>query len=607
MARRKVAKSVSAPTAQVEARTEQSVLCIDGAVAKLRLQDVEWQMDLMRAPSRLPLALRDALGMGTHATPCEPVSKGDAGPNVEYGTQTADFHEYFLSGSGGPNGVLVVKRRGDGWVSSMAKSLVPYVLTKQAVKAGIMPPEGMSAMPKSLERVVPVRLRFWAQPAAQAVVTRNELVKSGMFHDRLVKLVDGAIRLCVERLFLYEPTDADLNKRHDVARAMSAIAATHAIVQPMLSDDWATVLKEHAHDAKAFMLLSSPTSDVSPVVDALLREQPTTKWLLEHEDTPDARAALGKLGRVFQLDGFDDPSRIFVASVAVPGARWLDTDVPMHGVECACGEPATHVATSKADSQRTMVCVACAAKLADHTIDGIEKAVWTTAYINDLPDSAFLYIAAGGDKDEDGKTKPRSLRYFPVRDADGALDVPHARNAIARIPQSNAPGLSADDKKKLQDKARQLLEEAQKRIDEEKGCGGGKKKPVQKDAGVSRIIKADERYVLGIILEPEAVDAQNDIYSVEEIRGAAHTFMEKFRTMGLMHKAGVNDKVKILESYVTPCDMEVEGVPLKAGTWLMGVRVLDDELWKMVKDGALTGFSIGGSAIRKPEPQAQPT
>src|SRR6266704_788612 len=53
----------------------------------------------------------------------------------------------------------------------------------------------------------------------------------------------------------------------------------------------------------------------------------------------------------------------------------------------------------------------------------------TSASINDLPDSAFAYIQPGG-KVVDGKTEPRSLRHFPVHDE------AHARNALARAPQS---------------------------------------------------------------------------------------------------------------------------------------------------------------------------
>ena len=58
---------------------------------------------------------------------------------------------------------------------------------------------------------------------------------------------------------------------------------------------------------------------------------------------------------------------------------------------------------------------------------------------NDLPDGSFLYIAPGGEKDSEGKTTPRSLRYFPYKDASGKVDLPHLRNALARIPQANLP------------------------------------------------------------------------------------------------------------------------------------------------------------------------
>lgn len=71
---------------------------------------------------------------------------------------------------------------------------------------------------------------------------------------------------------------------------------------------------------------------------------------------------------------------------------------------------------------------------------GVENfAVWSTAYINDLPDASFLIVEGGGSKDAEGKTTPRSLRHFPYRDADGKVDLPHLRNALARIPQSNLP------------------------------------------------------------------------------------------------------------------------------------------------------------------------
>jgi hypothetical protein len=79
---------------------------------------------------------------------------------------------------------------------------------------------------------------------------------------------------------------------------------------------------------------------------------------------------------------------------------------------------------------------------------------WTTRFKNNLPDSAFLYIQPGGKKDEEGKTKPRSLRHFPYKNENGEVDRAHILNAISRIPQ--AFFLSDAQKKSLQDRARSI-------------------------------------------------------------------------------------------------------------------------------------------------------
>jgi DNA adenine methylase len=127
----------------------------------------------------------------------------------------------------------------------------------------------------------------------------------------------------------------------------------------------------------------------------------------------------------------------------------------------------------------------------------------------------------------------------------------------------------------------------------------------------SRLVKgvdpSDERYVLGIVLEPEVVDAQGDIYSAEEIRSAAHCFMEDFGGLGLMHRLKVNGQVKVLESFLAPTDFTAGGVEVRKGTWLLAVRVVSDALWEQVKAGDLTGFSIGGTARRCPEGSVIPS
>jgi hypothetical protein len=63
-------------------------------------------------------------------------------------------------------------------------------------------------------------------------------------------------------------------------------------------------------------------------------------------------------------------------------------------------------------------------------------AVWDTKFINDLPDGAFAVVKAGGKKNGDGKTVPRSLRMLPHHGAGDVVDLPHLRAALARVAQS---------------------------------------------------------------------------------------------------------------------------------------------------------------------------
>lgn len=79
---------------------------------------------------------------------------------------------------------------------------------------------------------------------------------------------------------------------------------------------------------------------------------------------------------------------------------------------------------------------------------------WSTAYMNELPDSAFLYVEPGGRRDGSGRTVPRTLRHFPFKDERGRIDLPHLRNALSRIPQSS---LSSDVRIRVEKKAQKLL------------------------------------------------------------------------------------------------------------------------------------------------------
>ena len=161
-----------------------------------------------------------------------------------------------------------------------------------------------------------------------------------------------------------------------------------------------------------------------------------------------------------------------------------------------------------------------------------QLAEWSAAAINDLPDSSFLFIAPGGDKDDEGKTAPRSLRHFPVKDADGEVDLPHLRNALARISQADIP---EDAKTKARALAQRLLEEAkdmtkeelQKAHDEalaelEKAEKAGKSHAALVEA-VKKSIEAlaGDKPDLGVALEPLAKAVKVDLPELPEFQEKA--------------------------------------------------------------------------------------
>lgn len=85
----------------------------------------------------------------------------------------------------------------------------------------------------------------------------------------------------------------------------------------------------------------------------------------------------------------------------------------------------------------------------------IEYDVWSTEYKNDLPDSHFFYVETGGQKDESGKTVPRTLRHFPYKDSAGKVDLPHVRSAVDQAPKSNLPASVIED---VQREGRRILD-----------------------------------------------------------------------------------------------------------------------------------------------------
>lgn len=110
--------------------------------------------------------------------------------------------------------------------------------------------------------------------------------------------------------------------------------------------------------------------------------------------------------------------------------------------------------------------------------------------------------------------------------------------------------------------------------------------------------ESDERLVTGIVLQPDIIDAHQDIISAPVIKEAAHDFLARYNLsnqLGVQHKL-FKQQIDLVESYIAPTELVLGGQEVKKGSWIMTVKVNDDALWGMVKGGALTGFSIGAIA-----------
>ncbi|MGG4305934.1 XkdF-like putative serine protease domain-containing protein [Bacillus wiedmannii] len=112
-----------------------------------------------------------------------------------------------------------------------------------------------------------------------------------------------------------------------------------------------------------------------------------------------------------------------------------------------------------------------------------------------------------------------------------------------------------------------------------------------------RVIKSEDeekRLVYGIVYEPGVLDSHNDFTDESTIEKAAHEFMLKYRQIDKDHdfQAGVGE---VVESYIAPADMEVNGETITKGTWIL-VTKATEEVWEAIQKGDYKGYSLAGIA-----------
>lgn len=102
-----------------------------------------------------------------------------------------------------------------------------------------------------------------------------------------------------------------------------------------------------------------------------------------------------------------------------------------------------------------------------------------------------------------------------------------------------------------------------------------------------------------LVLSPDEVDLHGDIYDAVEVRKACHNFNIHCRKANLLHLFET-DSFSIVESYISPVDMQMGETIIKAGSWLVVLQFYEESIWGGVKDGSYTGVSIGAIANAEP-------
>ena len=238
-------------------------------------------------------------------------------------------------------------------------------------------------------------------------------------------------------------------------------------------------------------------------------------------------------------------------------------------------------------------------------------AEWTTEYINDLPDKSFAYVEPKGDKDDQGKTIPRTLRHLPYRNADGSINLDHLRNALARLGQTD---LSPEGKAQ----AKTVLDKASA----EANVGTTGQEPVNKaqedsmDKQIRELLGlAEGADIMAAIKDLKAkADAAAQVQVAKQASDTALQASETARTKAEADLAIANGKLTAGEVQVDVDLALKEGHILpKQVEWAKAMRAKDPEGFKafiatapkLGPDGTIKGVEQSQDAITLTESEAK--
>ena len=110
-----------------------------------------------------------------------------------------------------------------------------------------------------------------------------------------------------------------------------------------------------------------------------------------------------------------------------------------------------------------------------------------------------------------------------------------------------------------------------------------------------------KRVVTGVVADPENIDSEGRKITAEAVESMAWNFLENFCNFGIKHQKDIygkpvilNNKIKVVESWVTQEVITRNGVKIPIGAWVITVRIHDAIIWDMIVKRELRGFSFEG-------------
>lgn len=114
---------------------------------------------------------------------------------------------------------------------------------------------------------------------------------------------------------------------------------------------------------------------------------------------------------------------------------------------------------------------------------------------------------------------------------------------------------------------------------------------------IVKSIDEERGLVTAVILRPNVTDLHGDIYDAAEVEKACFNFNTRCRNTNIQHEKMAD--FDMVQSYVSPVDCDLGSGQILKGDWL-GTMYIDpikhEDVWKDVKEGKFSGFSIGCKA-----------